>query len=465
MPDVSAVARIARAGGPAALGTALAAAALAAAAPAASAELPQLRITSPAIDSAIANPAPAFGGVIEGMSGEEPQLALPVTVVIHQGATTAGAVVQTVSTPWFPGVSWATEPAVAPLPDGDYTAQALSRPEEWGGGVEEASASPPVSFRVDTTPPAPTIASPAAGSALNPGAVTVAGSAGTAEGDLPSVTALLYAGGVAEGAPLEAVAVPVAGGGWSATLGNLGQGVYTLRAEQADSAGNIGASAPVTITLRPPTPPQASFTWYPASPRVGEPVTLVSSSTDAESPIASYAWGAGGAGALSPGGPALTISFATAGPHTMRLQVSDAAGGAALATETIMVRHQPATLMQPFPVVRIAGRETSSGVRLSLLTVDAPVTATVTVRIRPAKGRATSVSRVATAARGGPASVLLSFPRFARAIPAGSMLEVRVSKAGQIGKLTRLIPRRGRLPTRQDLCLSPGGSPLKCPAS
>ena len=38
-------------------------------------------------------------------------------------------------------------------------------------------------------------------------------------------------------------------------------------------------------------PPAASFTWFPEVPRVGETVTLVSSSTDPSSPLTSFAWG------------------------------------------------------------------------------------------------------------------------------------------------------------------------------
>jgi len=59
----------------------------------------------------------------------------------------------------------------------------------------------------------------------------------------------------------------------------------------------------------------------------------------------------------------------------------------------------------------------------------------------------------------------MSFPRFARALPAGSILEVRVTKAGQIGKLMRLIPHVGRLPSRQDLCLAPAGRAMRCPST
>jgi hypothetical protein len=123
--------------------------------------------------------------------------------------------------------------------------------------------------------------------------------------------------------------------------------------------------------------------------------------------------------------------------------------------------------MEPFPIVRIAGRETGSGVKLTLVTVSAPVSARVTVRIRGTGVRSTTQSRVAAATKqtGTPGTALLSFPRFARSLAAGAVLEIRVTKAGQIGKLTRFQPRRGKLPRRTDICLSTGEKPIPCPAS
>jgi PKD repeat protein len=220
------------------------------------------------------------------------------------------------------------------------------------------------------------------------------------------------------------------------------------------------------MQVAPPAPPSASFTWFPESPQVGEPVSLVSSSTDAESAITGFAWALGGGATFQQGRPTLTTSFSTPGPHLVLLRVTDAAGRSSQAAETISVRHHRATLMQPFPIVRIAGRETRAGVRLTLLTVTAPVTSRVTVSVRGGKGRSSSESRLATVRKPtASTTVVMSFPRFARPLKAGSVLEVRVTKAGQIGKLTRFIPHRGKLPTRQDICLGVSGKPAACPSS
>ena len=46
------------------------------------------------------------------------------------------------------------------------------------------------------------------------------------------------------------------------------------------------------------------------------------------------------------------------------------------------------------------------------------------------------------------------------------MLEIRVSKGGEIGKYTRFTIRRNKPPARVDAVLSPAGSrPIACPSS
>ncbi len=425
----------------------------------ASAAAPSISITSPADGGVTGEATPLISGVTE-LAAEEIPFYSPIVVTIRDDSDPELPPLETETKVW-PETSWYLAPP-EPLTDGTYTLQASE--QRWPG--EPALESAPVSFRVDRTPPHPAISTPASGSPIA-GAFAASGSAGTAEGDEPAISLEIFSGNPAAQNLVEAVEVQARGGAWSASIPGLSPGSYTLVAQQSDTAGNVGTSAPVQIAVTAPAPPpapHASFAWFPSDPQVGEPVTLVSSSSDPSSPLVQFSW------ALAPGGPlhqgtaSMTTTFDSVGPHVVRLQVTDAAGASSQVSETIQVRHSPASLMEPFPIVRIAGRETRTGIRLSVLTVNAPVAATVTVRIRGPKGRAKSVSRVATAARGGRASVLLSFPRFARAIPAGSFLEVRVSKAGEIGKLTRLIPHRGGLPTRQDLCLTPGGSPQRCPA-
>jgi Bacterial Ig-like domain/PKD domain len=360
--------------------------------------------------------------------------------------------------------AWKTG-AVSPLRDGQYTAVA-----EETNGSNETGFSNPVTFTVDTPPPQVAVTSPVSGSSTNSGAQQVSGVASTASRDLPAVTIKLFAG-TTVGSPLETLVVEAsANGSWSTTFGGLGPGTYTAQAEQRDVAGNSGVSAPVTFTVTPPPPPPApvaSFKWFPAAPQVGEPVSLLSTSTDTSSPITTFAWSLASSGAFTAGKPVLTTSFSTAGNHVVRLQVTDANGLSSTATETIPVAASPLPLLLPVPIVRIAGYETSSGVNISVLSVQAPVTARVTVTCRGHGCPTKSVSVLARASKkkSKAASVQIAFRRFERSLPAGVILEIRVSKPGQIGKYTRFVIRRHLLPVRVDDCLaSSNPQPIACPS-
>jgi hypothetical protein len=449
------------------LRAAAAAIAAVALAPAASALAePLLRIESPTGGAQLDTSTPAFKGTTQDTSDLlNEELFDPITLVI---SAAAGGEVErvTASTQLYSG-AWS---AVArPLADGGYKAQAIqTRPplEEEVGRSE-----PPVPFTIDTTPPGVTIATPANGSSSSGGSQPVGGSAGTAAGDLPTIMVRLFAGGsIASQTPLETLVVQASGANWSATFGGLAPGTYTAQAAQGDQAGNTGVSAPVRFTVAspaPPPPPVASFKWFPAAPKVGEAVSLVSSSTDSFSPLTGFAWALTSVGPLTPGKPVLTTSFAAAGNHVVRLQVTDAEGRSSVATESVPVSGRPLVLMQPFPIVRIAGNVTARGANVRLLTVQAPPAAKVTVTCA-GKGCATKAeSRIATSSgKGRAGAVTLSFRRFERSLPGGVLLQIRVTKPGEIGKFTSFAIRHGKLPVRSDACLPPPGSrPIPCPAS
>jgi hypothetical protein len=86
---------------------------------------------------------------------------------------------------------------------------------------------------------------------------TFGGLAGRATGDARNLTVKLYAGPTATGAPVATMTAAVAAGGdYSIATTPLVAGTYTAQAEQADLAGNVGRSAPVTFTVDPSLPPQ-----------------------------------------------------------------------------------------------------------------------------------------------------------------------------------------------------------------
>jgi hypothetical protein len=148
--------------------------------------------------------------------------------------------------------------------------------------------------------------------------------------------------------------------------------------------------------------------------------------------------------------------------------VTAADGLSSVATETIRVIRRPLALMDPFPVVRIAGNVTSSGVDLSLLTVQAPVGARVKVTCRGGGCPTASESRVAASSlkKRKASMVVIAFRRFQGRLSAGASLEIRIFKHGQIGKYTRFVIRRRRLPLRIDSCVGQAGlKPMACPTS
>ena len=420
-------------------------------------------ITAPSNGSVIGTQTPTISGTTESLI--EFGLEKTVTVAIYRGTPSEGRPVgeplQKLTT-GVAGAQWAVSSEM--LEQGTYTVQARDS--------ELPLPSAPVTFTIDTTAPRVALTSPASGGSAVGGSQALAGSAGTEAGDLPQITVQLFVGGsIGAQPPLEAVTVQAVQGSWSATLSGLNPGTYTARAEQADEAGNVGTSAPVTFTLLPvpaPPPPQsplASFKWFPTVPVVGEPVLLVSNSTDQTSPLSTFAW-AFGNGAFSVGRQVLTTTFTTPGIHVVRLRVSAANGLSSVASATLDVIRAQATLMAPFPVVRIAGVLTSSGANLSLITAQAPRGARVRVSCRGRGCPTASESRLVGLSSGKRRAGVLVFRRFERSLPAGVILEIRISKPGSIGKYTRFTIRRGKLPARVDSCLDPAGlRPIPCPTS
>ena len=410
------------------------------------------------------NTLPSFSG-----AADTSEASSKVTLKIWNGTSTSGSLALAPITVTQSGGLWSA--AVAqPLADGTYTAQ-VEQASDPGGNPSGVSAA--TTFTVDTVAPAPTLSAPGAST----GQETLSGSAGVAPGDRRQVAVELFSGPAAEGQALETITVNATGDAWSATVGNLGAGQYTALARQSDEAGNSGVSAPAsfTVTTPPPTaapgpsPPTASFTWVPASPRVGESVSLVSNSTDASSAIGAFAWDLAGTGPFAPGASVMTTSFATVGAHVVRLRATDANGLSGVASRTIVVGPATAKLMQPFPIVRIAGSETANGVKVRLLTVQAPVSTKTVVTCTGPGCKTKSESRTATTSaktklKAG--AVMLTFKRFERSLRAGVVLQIRVTKAGQIGKFTSFKIRRHKLPVRLDACLRPASSaPSACPTS
>ena len=112
-------------------------------------------------------------------------------------------------------------------------------------------------------------------------------------------------------------------------------------------------------------------------------------------------------------------------------------------------------LLDPFPIIRIRGRLTETGARVTLLTVRAARGVRITVRCYGPSCPTRRVAIIAAVAR---------LHQFERELQAGTRLEIKVTKPNYIGKWSVITIRRGRPPSRLDRCVYPGGRrPVRCP--
>jgi hypothetical protein len=382
--------------------------------------------------------------------------ATSVVVTVTGGATPYIATVPVLSGAWT-----LTLPKLA---QGTYTASATQL--DVGHVTVQSEV---VGFTVDLTPPALTLSTPTDGT-VGSGPLLVDGQAGVEAEDLPSVTVQVYAGStIASGqAPVEALTVQAAGDQWSATVAGLTPGEYVVRAEQSDLAGNVAITASASLQVLAPvaapttTVPSASFTWLPVTPHVDEPVAMLSTSTAGSSPLTEAAWATTATGPFELVGIAHSLTFTSPGKHLVRLKVTAADGQTSSVSKELSVLPRAASLMDPFPVVQLAGSYTSRGMDLKELRVKVPKGTHATVRCI-GRGCSTSWEKYSAAAgHGGFAE--FQFRGFERFLPAGVELVVTVFQAEEIGKMTRLYVRSGRPPRRIDTCVDPAGEkPVTCP--
>jgi len=117
-------------------------------------------------------------------------------------------------------------------------------------------------------------------------------------------------------------------------------------------------------------------------------------------------------------------------------------------------------VLKPFPVVRLRGRLTSAGARITLFSVRAPRAASISLRCRGKGCPAARWSRPGAARK----KTLTRVARFERPLRAGVVLTVSVTRRGYVGKRTTFRIRRGAAPARADHCLSTRGRVTACPA-
>jgi PKD repeat protein len=222
---------------------------------------------------------------------------------------------------------------------------------------------------------------------------------------------------------------------------------------------------PLTVGPAPASPlPVAQFAVSPVQPRVGQQVSLRSFSYDVVGSIVSHRWDLDGDGEFEDninGRTAFTV-FAKAGTRIVRLQVRDSEGGVQTETQTIIVKPQAGSslsLINPFPVTRLAGSVYQRGVRIRILEVRTPPRSRVVVRC---VGESCPAKKLTKTSRRKP----VRFKGMTRFLRAGTVIKVSVRRSGQIGKYTSWLIRGDKLPKRKDLCLYPGKAKgRRCPAS
>jgi hypothetical protein len=226
---------------------------------------PNVTLTTPAAGAYTNSSTPTLSGTGETASGDS-----AVTVKVYSGTSTTGTPLQTLSANVQPDGTWTANASA--LAEGTYTAQAQQTDAVNNTGYSEQH-----TFKIDTTPPTVTLSAPTSGTHTNDTTPGISGTAGTAEGDLPTVTVTITGGTT----PLQLNAPVSPTGSWEAVLPQaLTDGNYTLQATQGDKAGNVGSSFSSALTIDT-TPPQTFLDAGPVGTTSSTTATFAFHSTDA----------------------------------------------------------------------------------------------------------------------------------------------------------------------------------------
>jgi subtilisin-like proprotein convertase family protein len=226
-----------------------------------------------ALQATVTDATPTFGGTAGTAFGDLPAIRVEIRKAQND------ELVQLL-TPNANGASWSA--TASQLADGEYTIRVEQRDQ--AGHVGTASAA--FTLEGDFVLPLVSIGSPANGSATTDTTPTIAGSAGTALGDDPTVDVRIFSGPGATGSAVHTFPrVGAAGGRWSVEPPiPLPFGSYSATVSQGDSGGNtatdivnfsVVAPPPPPPPPPPPTPPPPadqgpSFLLAPAEERIAD---------------------------------------------------------------------------------------------------------------------------------------------------------------------------------------------------
>ena len=274
---------------------------------------PVVTLATPADGSSTNDSTPTFSGTAGTAFGDS----TTVTVKVYAGPAPSGTPVQTLSATRDSFGAWSID-ASDPLATGTYTAQAEQSDLGENVGLSNAN-----TFDVtlnDITPPDITLSTPVNGALTNDSTPTFSGTAGTAAGDLPTVTVNVYQG---PNRTLVQSRSTIAGPGGAFSVDAspaLGDGTYVAQADQSDAFGNTGHSADHTFTVDT-TPPDTTIDSGPTGTVSSDNASFTFSS-EAGAVFECELDGGGFGACTSP----KAYSGLSEGPHTFRVRARDAAG-------------------------------------------------------------------------------------------------------------------------------------------
>jgi PKD repeat protein len=254
-------------------------------------------------------------------------------------------------------------------------------------------------------------------------------------------------------------------------------GTHTVVLRVIDNDGGQGASAPQTVTVVvPPSMPQASIGFSPAAPLPGQAVTFRgSASSPMGTAIATMEWdfnfNRSEGFTADAGGTSASHAFGSAGAKTVALRVTDARGGVAIVTETVVVNAPPTAGIAVAPTSAFVGdpvtfSSTSTDPDGPLLAQEwdldndgafDDVSGPLVFTTFPKAGRQTVRLRV-TDSRGAvaTASAAVEIRRRPLVLLRGFEVDIKGSVTGQFTRVKRLVVRSPRGTTVKVRCKGKG---------
>lgn len=220
-----------------------------------------------------------------------------------------------------------------------------------------------------------------------------------------------------------------------------------------------------TLTVVVNAAPQAEFTIAPESPIAGDPVTILSTSSDPDGPLAKQEWDLDEDGQFDDAAGAVArATFPKRGTYSVDLRVTDSNGATSTVSHDVNVGRRPLPLLSGV-LIQIRGRLVGASTRLTRLLVRAPKDARVSVRcLRRVTGSqvAGCPRRVARRSKGR----RLRFGAMERLLSPGTKVIVTVTRRGFLGRYTLFRMRARKEPLRRDRCIRPGAQQAtRCPRS